>query len=230
MTLTVDEKRRVRFDTHGWAKEKSVYVPTVAVELFDGPIHRNYYSRGENFNYPSASISKHDPPRVGRQFRFLAIEMVYRPFDPRMNCFDPEKLRLNAEQATIDGHPCVIVEQGDRDYYYKVWADTSRDYVPVRYVDFSHGRVSIQTNISYSKDAEYGWVPTAWTSEYFVGAETRDIEIGLQTTTVMYKLNETIPGSAVSTELSVWYVGPRLHYQRDVYSARRRQETADLAG
>jgi len=196
MTLTVDEKRRVRFDVHGniWSQEKSAYVPQDTTALFDGPMRRNYFSRGEDHAFPSAHISKRDPPTVATDIKSLAIMTAYRPFDTRMNYFDRTILQLSAEQTTIDGHRCVVVEQSERNYLRRIWADASRDFVPVRWVSGPDGRRSIQINISYSKDAKYGWVPTAWTTGLLDGAER--IEEGWQTTTVKYKLNETIPDSA----------------------------------
>jgi len=196
MTLTVDEKRRFRFDVHEkvWAAEKSAYVPKEQIDAFDGPLRRNFFSRGVSTSYPLAFISKHDPPTVLNGINSLAITMVYRPFDMMMiNRLVPEKIQLSAEQATIDGHPCIIVEQVEGNYGRRVWADTSRDYVPVRWVSGPDGRRSMQIDISYSKDAKYGWVPTAWNAGLFDGPER--IEEGWQTITVKYQLNEAIPDS-----------------------------------
>jgi len=195
MALNVDEKGRYRFDVHGnvWSIEKAAYVPLDQIDIFDGPVRRHYSSRTVTVPYPTALTRKLDPRIVAGDRRSVAVMMVYRPFDATMNCFDREKLRLSGEQATIDGHPCVVVEQADRNSR-KVWADTARDFLPVRYAVLGPtGSRSTQVNISYSKDAKYGWVPTAWTVGILDQAEK--IKEGWQTTTVKYKLNEPTPES-----------------------------------
>lgn len=206
MTLTVDEKHRFRFDTHdkAWSAAKSAYVPKDQHYIFDGLLERNFFSRDVSTPYPTAFIGKCDPPTVKNDIKSLAITVVYRPFDMRMiNRLAPEKLRLSAEQTTIDGHPCLVVEQVEGNYERRVWADTSRDYVPVRWVSGPGGKRSIQIDISYSKDAKYGWVPTAWTTGFFDGAEKIE---SWQTTTVKHKLNETIPDSSfqLSYPVGTW--------------------------
>ena len=110
--------------------------------------------------------------------RSLPVMTVYRPFDPLMGYFDRAKLRLTTEQGIVDGRSCIVVRQTDeRGYERVVWADPGRGFIPLRDFSGPRGQITIQFDVSYSKDASVR--VGAMFLEYLVNGSAREDYRGL---------------------------------------------------
>lgn len=194
-SLYVDEKGRFRVDTEGqiWSREQSAYVPHATSTLLDGHLQKGFSSKTITTDFPVGMIMDGNTSDSRKAVLYRPITMAYRPFDTTMSYLDAGNLKMTAEQGMVDGRPCLILRQRTGDSVQTVWVDAGREFVPVRYLSERGGVTSFQVDVSHSKDAKYGWVPTSWSIALLEkdGAisESWDAKV------VKYELNETIPES-----------------------------------
>ena len=197
VSFDLDEKGRYRLENHGkiWQTEKSAYVPQTTTEVFDGQFRRYFVSCLAQEPFPFAFVSPAGMGvGAGIGIETWAISFAYRPFDARIGILDPAKLKMTAERPIVDGCACIVLRQQDaNDYERIVWVDPSRDFVPIRVILGAKGNGHHEVDVSYSKDAHYGWVPTSWK----ISETDRQGRLGWSwgSTAVSYKLNEAIPDS-----------------------------------
>ncbi len=193
MSLDVDGSARFRFDDHGkvWSLDNAAYVPQTTTDLLDGDLWRSFASHSTSCPFPNASVNPQKGAPAAKGIRSLPVMTVYRPFDPLMGYFDRAKLRLTTEQGIVDGRSCIVVRQTDeRGYERVVWADPGRGFIPLRYFSGPRGQITIQFDVSYSKDARYEWVPCSWNISLM--DRQGKITEGWTSNSIKYILNQAI--------------------------------------
>jgi len=194
-SLYLDGKGRFRVDTEGqvWSREASAYVPQSTCNLLDGELQKTFSSRTITTEFPIGIIMDGTTSDSRKVVLYWPIMLAYRPFDTTMSYLDPGSLKMTAEQGMVDGRPCLILRQRTGDFVRTVWVDAGREFVPVRCLSERGGVTSFQIDVSHSKDAKYGWVPTSWSiallEKHGAISESWDAKV------VKYELNETIPES-----------------------------------
>ncbi len=199
VTLDVDGRRRFRIERQGkvMAQEDPVYVPQTTLQLIDGTLEQWFCSRTDSTPFPLGFVSAAQiRPYAGKGWESWPIMWVYRPLDASLGNLDPTKLSMSTEPEIVNGRSCIVLrqERGANNLVDIVWVDAAREFVPVRFVNSSkEGIVSLQVDISYAKDANYGWVPASW--KFSKMGPNGGIDWSWGTNAIKYKLNEAIAES-----------------------------------
>jgi hypothetical protein len=96
--------------------------------------------------------------------------LSFRPLEPSLHeGVDLSHCELVSSREIVDEVPCMrlrIPPLSDKLHQYLL-VDPARDYVVVRYVSELDQKLSIQFDIDYAEDVNFGWVPSAWKSVWY---------------------------------------------------------------
>lgn len=145
---------------------------------------------------PSQGIISSRKHAFGPNFAaFKPPAVVFRPLVPTMSRFKIKELRLQtgkANQVKIDGHTCrLITQQVSNSREYVFYVDLKNNYIVRRIEARVKGRRSIQWDISYSRHKTHGWLPSAWTMEWWSAAGKSGSRT--ETEVTKYEINKPIP-------------------------------------
>ena len=133
---------------------------------------------------------------------FRPIILACRPLHSRVCDLDSDDFVLDPAEAMIDGHRCAVLKATETElpgHEETYWLDRDRDWVIVKYESSyriaRHSRTVGRTTIAsvqYQNDATYGWVPSAWKTEW-QNPDTGAIYDVEESKVVKYAFNEKIP-------------------------------------
>ncbi len=200
--FVADANGRLRSDAHTmvWSEEQNEYVSQEVMIVFDGQHKRVFFAQGPD-GYPLAFITGDTASELLGQADLLPIRLVYRPFGTAQGLFNQSALAVTQKKGVVEGEPCVILRHTKDASEDEVWVAPSKAFVPVRWVTSRRGRVSTQVDISYSEDADYGWVPTSWNVASL--SPQGAVQSTWSATVTEYKLNTPIADSTFQIEYPV---------------------------
>lgn len=145
--------------------------------IFDGEVNKSFRPP-DIHEYPQGYIGdeKHLPGL--NVYNLRPVLLFVRPFRfPQFGYFRAEDL-LNTAKYTytatrlLRGHKCVVVSESDnsRSLYEELWLDLGHDFVPLRDVFYSRGKVVLQIDWTEYKTAAGTLVPVAWKIQEIKGA------------------------------------------------------------
>lgn len=157
---------RIEENTQHWSPKNKSYVPLERISAFYGGKATHFIPKS-NLEYPNASILKSSSTRVAEHMLIVPLRLVYRTIDANVGIFHPDTRLAIGEQVVIGGRDCIAItglQPRETGVEITVYADISRDYLPVRYESSSNSSDLLQsaeiTNFSQSKDNL--WVPSQW--------------------------------------------------------------------
>jgi hypothetical protein len=163
---------------------------------FDGTMTRDYRA----LNHPTITgIGRTRPGFHIAEAQSQAIEPVlvmFRPFDANLGRVNADEYRVSPLRGKIGDIACVIIEKTEetmsptRTVY---WLDPARDYIVLRKQRFLGDRSHERMDISYRKDAAFGWIPEG-------SRESSISEVGYQCSSLSasitaFAINQPIPAS-----------------------------------
>ncbi len=126
---------------------------------YDGKESRRLYQGSKSTGNILDQAGCDDADRVGLRPLILA----FRPFHPEMGAMSLDNFRVSAEGRVVDGIECVMLEElGDKKKKATVWVAPAQDYAMVRFVQRYKGRVGFSIDMTNTRDAEHGWIPSSW--------------------------------------------------------------------
>jgi hypothetical protein len=216
--LKVD-RQKMRYESRGpmEVQELGVYLPRWYLSLSDGNVAKTFFDKDESGDERShASGFIRDPPKqIDAEFLQLrAILVSYRPFTMNLGeDYDLSKYLMRGTGVTIHERDCVVLTGTSKGMWQnRLWIDSEREFVPVRWQSIVQGVLRIQLDVEYEHDASYGWVPCAWKWSCY-GHPDAGQPVGKLTEqgsahVTRHELNVHIPGSEFVFDFPVGtYVG-----------------------
>lgn len=136
-------------------------LPEELISTFDGAEARSLQTVGTN----RTGFYHTNPYHADRwNMHLLPIVGYFRPLNPQLNLFSPEKWKVVATDVKIGGSDCVMLREGELtdNRYREIWLAKDKDFGLVYRRDMLEGRVASEISIGYRNDIKDGWVPTTW--------------------------------------------------------------------
>jgi len=118
--------------------------------------------------------------------------MAIRPLDPVMGHLLMERAVTNEGRRLYKGRSTMILEEQHDPSGWKtsLWIEPERDCLVSRYRVVFEQRGTVDIDIDYKKDPQWGWIPEAWrVSEMLADGSTRLVTEARVTT---YRINVPI--------------------------------------
>lgn len=123
------------------------------------------YMPPASYDHPIGNISRGDQSDFPRIITARPMFLISRSI--RVGLLSAENLTLADRSGRIDDHPCCILESGPVASRRSIWADLNRDYCILRETSNNNGQISVKMDITYTHDAQHGWVPSGWRIDEF---------------------------------------------------------------
>lgn len=169
------------------------------IAVFDGETAQSHHTdnSARKQAFPLVGFIKKEilHPERGND-ALLPTLMTFRPCDPNTGGIDLTQYRISSSSGTIEGTPCVILEEkapsGNRRDF---WLDPRRDFIVRRMVrTYGAAYPDATLDISYRQDSSSGWTPSGWRLVTQGGAPAvREQRLAKVTRTA---INEEVPQSA----------------------------------
>ncbi len=150
---------------------------------FDGNRYRSIEKGGELFRGSEAAKNNADPHNI--DFRVLADMLtnsadqaaLWLWFSPVASLerlgYSPGNMEASRLRTFCEGHACYelsLPKKRASAWRSLVYADPSRDYLPLQYVEQQSGIVRDNISIQYVSDGKVGWHVSAWKDKRFTNA------------------------------------------------------------
>lgn len=158
--LDGDNRGLIETDNWRWSSDASKLVPSKSKILFDGQRTLTFFPKGP-VPFPDAHVGPGSLAMVIGSQQLVPVRMVYRAMDPLVGVFRASSLVRQKDEAVSSGHKIIVLKQaGSREKI--VWVDPTMDYLPVRYMEYVHGFLKWQFDMSYSRSTDNSWALSAW--------------------------------------------------------------------
>ena len=205
----MDDRGRIHLEHDGkqWSRDKSDYVPTESVSIFDGSTNQAMY-KGGLAGFPIASIGGNPAESIGKLVWLDPLTMTFRPLTCAVAQFDEKLLALSLHSPDPESNQLVALHDGQ----WEISVDPTKDYVPVRLTASRLGAgINCRVSISHRHDPIDGWMPQSWTIEE-LGPDGRPY-LSESTTVLKHSINRPISDSEFELDLSGGvYVGDHGDY------------------
>lgn len=128
---------------------------------FDGLQQLSLSDPTPDFKLPQGRIYQQNAARI--TFNLLDLEPLlqcYRLGDTRIRGVELDGYAIDLKSSEVDGVPCVVLASASRGR--KLWLDPQREFLPLRSTHEVNGVLRRQTDYSYVKDLDHGWVLAGW--------------------------------------------------------------------
>jgi hypothetical protein len=182
-----------------WSSRQNKHIAQTAVLVYDGKVRKTFFPESGLGHRVAFIMNGEDPGLNAVRGLFITgdlhpLLLIYRPLHANMRYFDRTNCKIEGTEG-VEGANCVIVEQDDPHISHcelRVWADPSKDFLPVRFQESRAGRVQRSVDFHYEKTDKNGWVPSGWTSGQWNGAQLTSSHT---VKVVRYELNTALPDS-----------------------------------
>jgi len=164
--LSVDhEMLRVTKDGPDWISQLRTFVQRFYISVNNGEESRIFHGKPSENLPASGAVNRGDLNQEMAINGVLPILITYRASHKSMGRFEKEKCRIAQVNAILQGKSCIVLEQPMQGNYMMVgWIDPASECSILRFAQVFGGRTGFQTDITYVKDAAYGYVPSSWQS------------------------------------------------------------------
>jgi hypothetical protein len=174
-TRTIAARLRCLFDDAGhirleeksqqWSPEQASYVPVERVSAFWGG-RATHFLPTSNLGYPNATLQECGRADVARHMLVAPLRLVLRTVDAEVGVFHPSTPLKLGGRAVIGGRECIVVRGAQPLSSFveiAVYADVTRDFLPVRYESSVSGKLLQTAEITdWDQTSEGLWIPTEW--------------------------------------------------------------------
>jgi hypothetical protein len=149
-----------------WQEQQAKVTESKIEAVFDGQTYKTLMQNTEAVR-PHAIIDKSDPPNR-MLTNYSDAKAFWLAFDPQLyfdrRGYDHAEMRIGQRQEFRDGHDCVhlLLPRRNKNWVGEVYADKTRAYIPVQFIERLSGAIASQIDIEYVPNKEVGWVVSSW--------------------------------------------------------------------
>lgn len=145
----------------GWDPVQSAFVTRRQKSSFNGSSSTIYWAPTERM-YGVGTIRTEKYNIDVADYHTTAVLLSFRTFHSAMGGLKASRMTLKDAMASIDSQACALVEEVSARTVRNLWLDPSQEYSIRRYSVSVDGKTRLQIDITNTKHASHGWIPTSW--------------------------------------------------------------------